>query len=72
MHKAKLVIVGLLAIAAIIIIIQNTAAVETRLLFITVTMPRAVLLMLVLAVGFVLGLLFALMSKRKKEPSSPS
>ena len=55
MQKLKLIFIAVLAIIVLIIAIQNTANVETRLLFATVTMPRAVLLFVMLAIGFVIG-----------------
>ncbi|MDD4071906.1 MAG: LapA family protein [Desulfobacterales bacterium] len=50
----------------IIIVLQNTAAIETRLLFFTVTMPRAVLLLLTFASGVIVGLLIAFGLTRKQ------
>ncbi len=55
MQKLKLIFIAILAIIVLIIAIQNTDNVETRLLFATVTMPRAVLLFVMLAIGFVIG-----------------
>ena len=69
MPRAKLGVIAVVTILAVVVILQNTAAVETRVLFVTVTMPRAVLLVLALAVGFVLGLLFSFTSTRTKDPS---
>jgi len=68
MQILKIVVVAIIAIAMIVVIAQNTAAVDTRLLFVTVTMPRALLLLLTLATGFVLGLFFsAAIIRRKKQ-----
>lgn len=67
MHRAKLTLVSVLTVVAIIVILQNTEPVETRLLFATVSMPRAVLLLLVLALGFLLGLAFSFASQRKQQ-----
>lgn len=53
--KVKLIIIAVLAVIVLIIALQNTANVETRLLFATVTMPRAVLLFVMLLIGFVIG-----------------
>ena len=55
--KSKLIAVAVLAIVVLIVVLQNTEAVETRILFLTLTMPRAALLFGTLIVGFVLGLL---------------
>ena len=69
MNRIKLVIAVILAVLALIVIAQNSASVDTRLLFVTVTMPRAVLLFVTLAIGFVLGLLFALVTSKKSKPA---
>jgi len=71
MQILKLVVVAIIAIAAIVVIAQNTAAVDTRLLFVTVTMPRALLLLLTLATGFVLGLFFSAVIIRRKKQAQP-
>ncbi len=70
MKRAKVIGALVLAVVAIVVILQNTEPVETRLLFMTVTMPRAVLLMLTTLVGFALGLLVCLIRPRRK-PGSP-
>jgi len=54
-HKIKLAVIAILAILVLIIALQNTANVETKILFATVTMPRAILLFVMLAIGFVIG-----------------
>jgi uncharacterized integral membrane protein len=54
-HKIKLGVIAVLVVLVLIIALQNTANVETKLLFATVTMPRAILLFVMLAIGFVIG-----------------
>ena len=50
---------GLLFALAVVVVLQNTETVETRILFATVAMPRALLLFVTLVagggVGYVLG-----------------
>ena len=46
--------VGLLILTGIILL-QNTESVETKLLFLTITMPRALLLLTTAAFGFIKG-----------------
>jgi uncharacterized integral membrane protein len=58
MKRLKLIATGLAALLAVIIILQNTQSVETRILFAKVAMPRAVLLITTTAIGFLLGLAF--------------
>jgi uncharacterized integral membrane protein len=52
----KVGLVAVLAVLMIVLVAQNTAPVETRLVFVTVTMPRAALLRVTLLVGVVFGL----------------
>jgi uncharacterized integral membrane protein len=68
----KLKIVGIAAIVLIVVIVvlQNTQAVETKLLFLTVTMPNAALLFGTLIIGFAIGVLAAgrIVSRAKQGP----
>ena len=57
MQRAKIVIAAIVAILTLIVVLQNTQAVETKILFITVTMPRALLLIVTMLAGFILGIL---------------
>ena len=59
MQRARLLSIAVLAILAVIVVLQNTATVETRILFFRIEAPRAVLLAVTLLIGFVLGLLAA-------------
>ena len=67
MKHAKLIIAAIIAILVIIVVLQNTQAVETKLLFMEVSMPRAMLLIVTLLIGFVLGLIAASAIRRKRE-----
>lgn len=64
-NKIKLAVAAVVAILVIIVIFQNTEIVETRLLFITVSMPRALLLIVTLLLGVLLGLMTAVRIRRK-------
>ncbi len=64
-NRIKIAVAAVVAILAIIVIFQNTEVVETRLLFITVSMPRALLLIVTLLLGWVLGLMTAVRIRRK-------
>ena len=57
MDKVKIVLVAVVALLVLIVVLQNTESVETTLLFVKVTMPRAALLFGTLLVGFALGAL---------------
>lgn len=59
MNKLKLVAIAVISLVILIVVLQNTQAVETHLLFLTVTMPRAALLFGTLIIGFAIGVLTA-------------
>lgn len=56
-RAARIAIPVILAIFLVIVVLQNRAEVETRLVFYTVTMPHAALLGIILVAGYVLGIL---------------
>lgn len=56
MKSLKNIIAAVLILLTIIVVLQNTESVETSLLFATVSMPRALLLLITLLVGVVVGL----------------
>ena len=55
MKKVKLIVIIVISILAFIIFLQNTESVETKILFMKVAMPRAILLILTFLAGFVAG-----------------
>jgi uncharacterized integral membrane protein len=57
--KLKLVAIGVIALFAVIVVLQNTQPVETKLLFLTLTLPNAALLFGTLIIGFAIGVLTA-------------
>ncbi len=65
MKKFKLIIVVIVSILALIIFLQNTESVQTKLLFMTVAMPRALLLISTFLIGFVAGIITASLLLRK-------
>jgi uncharacterized integral membrane protein len=67
MKKMKLI--GALAaiILSVIVILQNTQPVETKFLFIEITMPNAVSLGLTLLIGISIGILAALATSRNRD-----
>lgn len=58
--KLKIVAAFILAVLAIVIIVQNVEPVAVQILFVTVTMPRAALLAITLLVGIAIGILISL------------
>jgi len=69
MQKAKLITALVLVLLLLVVVLQNTQQVETRILFMTLTMPRAALLAGTLLVGIAVGMLGALglMVKKPKK-----
>ena len=68
MERFKLIAIAVLALLGVIIILQNNEPVQTKLLFLSFTMPRAFLLMGTTLIGFVLGVLVSFFFKRKGQP----
>ena len=68
MNRFKMISITILTILGVIIILQNMETVETRLLFFTIPMPRAVLLMVTTLIGFALGILVSFFFQRKEQP----
>jgi putative membrane protein len=68
MERFKLIVTAILAMLGVVIILQNTEPVETKLLFLSITMPRAILLMGTTLIGFALGVLVSLFFHRKHKP----
>ena len=59
MNIVKVVAIAVIALVAGIVLWQNTQAVETKLLFLRVTLPNAALLFGTLIIGFAIGVLTA-------------
>jgi uncharacterized integral membrane protein len=67
MERLKMISIAVLVLLGVIIILQNTAPVETKILFLTITMPRAILLMGTTLIGFALGVLVSFYFQRKEK-----
>ena len=67
MNKTKLIVIGVIDLIATVVTIQNTQPVDTHILFFTLSMPRAVLLLLMVLIGFAIGVftVFHYIGKRK-------
>ena len=68
MNRFKMISIAILTIVGVIIILQNTEPVETKLLFLSIVMPRAILLMGTTLIGFALGILVSFFFQRKEPP----
>ena len=71
MKRFKMIGILVLALSIGIVILQNTESVQTKILFFSFTMPRAVLLFLTVLIGFIIGMLSSLRVGRKKSDTSP-
>jgi uncharacterized integral membrane protein len=67
LDRLKIIGAAILALLVLVVVLQNTESVETRLLFVSVTMPRAALLFGTLIIGFALGVVCAAWLVRGKE-----
>lgn len=66
----KIVGLAIVALLVVVVVLQNTQAVETKLLFLSVTMPNAALLFGTFVIGFAIGVLTAghIVSSAKRAP----
>ena len=69
MKKFKIILIVVILLLALIVSLQNTEAVETKFLLMTVTMPRVLLLLLTFVLGFVGGMVTASFILRKSDKS---
>ncbi len=70
--KTKTILASILLVLGIIVVMQNTETVDTRLLFATVSMPRALLLAITLGVGILIGLLLGRRMHKRSTQKSPT
>jgi uncharacterized integral membrane protein len=72
MARAKLIAAFVLVVVGLIVVLQNTQPVETRFLFMAVTMPIAALLAITLLIGIAVGMLVALglSGKKTRKPEN--
>lgn len=72
MRQLRIAALAALALLALVVVLQNTEPVTTRLLFFTFEAPAALLLFAVGLVGFVLGLAAALLGGRRRRATPPA
>ncbi|MEJ2649795.1 MAG: LapA family protein [Sedimentisphaerales bacterium] len=72
MGKARIIIILIVSLLSLIVFVQNRQAVETKLLFATITMPLVLLLILTFIMGSILGLFIAgYMLRKPRKSASP-
>jgi len=69
MRKAKIIVILIVSLLSLIVFVQNRQVVDTKLLFVTITMPLVLLLILTFIMGSILGLVIA--SYVLREPHKP-
>jgi putative membrane protein len=67
MHSIKKIISLLLIIAVLIFSIQNIASVEIQFLLWSFSIPRALLIVILLGIGFIIGMMFYSIVFRRKR-----
>jgi putative membrane protein len=67
MQSIKKIISLLLIIAVLIFSIQNIAAVEIQFLLWSFSIPRALLIVILLGIGFIIGMLFYSIAFRRNQ-----
>lgn len=67
--KVKTIIILILAILALIIIVQNTEVVPIQILFWQLLMSRIILILLLLVIGFAIGFILAKFTGKRIPPS---
>jgi uncharacterized integral membrane protein len=74
LNTLKVGAISAIALLSLIVVLQNTQAVETKLLFLTLTLPNAALLFGTLIVGFVIGVVITghIVSSAKRTPPVPT
>lgn len=68
--NAKSIVIIVLAILALILIVQNTEVVPIQLLLWRIWMSRIVLIVLMLAIGFGIGFVLAKTTGKKPAPTA--
>jgi len=65
MKNFKVILIIAVLALSVIVALQNKQEVETKFLFTTITMPRVLLLLSTLTLGFFIGLITASLLRRK-------
>jgi len=65
MKNIKIILIIVVLTLAVVVALQNKQEVETKFLFTTIAMPRVLLLLSTLTLGFFIGLITAGLLRRK-------
>ena len=66
-NRIKLAVAAIIAVLAIIVVLQNTETVHTRVLFGTISMPRSMLLAITFAAGGLAGYVLSFYWNRTRK-----
>ena len=66
--KVKTILILVLAVLALVIIVQNTEVVPIQILFWQLLMSRIILILLLLVIGFAIGFILARFTGKKAPP----
>jgi len=69
MKNIKIILITVAVSLSVVVALQNTQQVETKFLFTSITMPRVLLLLATLALGFIIGFITAGLLRRKPGKS---
>lgn len=72
MNKVKSIISIVLIILSVIFLLQNMVTVKIDFLVWTLELPRALLVVILIGIGFVIGLIASSYSKHDKRPKPPA
>ena len=70
--RPKVILLLLVIVLAIVLLLQNTGVTEFNLLFWDLQMSRAILVFIVLVIGFILGFVVAKVTGRRKSHGDQS
>ena len=65
MKNIKIILVTVIVSLSVVVALQNTQEVETKFLFTSITMPRVMLLLATMALGFIIGFITAGLLRKK-------
>jgi len=71
MKNLRTVVIIVISLLVLIVVLQNTQSVDTKFLFVTVSMPRALLLFLTFLFGFIVGAV-SIVGFTKKDKKIPN
>lgn len=72
MRRLKFALVLILAFLLLVVVLQNTETTQVQLLSVRVELPRAVLMVVCAAAGFLIGYVLSMLHGRKKVKPTKS